>query len=49
MRKLTAQQIRNRRAMRKWWRSFKKEGELMFPIILGVIILGFVGYIAVTI
>lgn len=49
MRKLTAQQIRNRRAMRKWWRSFKKEGELMFPIILGVIILGFVGYIATTI
>jgi len=49
MRKLTAQQIRNRRAMRKWWRSFKREGELMFPIILGVIILGFVGYIAVTI
>ena len=49
MRKLTAQQIRNRRAMRKWWRSFKKEGELMFPFILGVIILGFVGYIAVTI
>lgn len=49
MRKLTAQQIRNRRAMRKWWRSFKKEGELMFPIILGVIILGFVGYIATTV
>ena len=49
MRKLTAQQIRNRRAMRKWWRSFKREGELMFPIILGVIILGFVGYIATTI
>tara|TARA_X000001316_G_C910229_1_gene25758 strand:+ start:182 stop:331 length:150 start_codon:yes stop_codon:yes gene_type:complete len=49
MRKLTAQQIRNRRAMRKWWRSFKREGELMFPIIIGVIILGFVGYIATTI
>lgn len=49
MRKLTAQQIRNRRAMRKWWRSFKKEGELMFPVIIGVIILGFVGYIATTI
>lgn len=49
MRKLTAQQIRNRRAMHKWWRSFKKEGELMFPIIIGVIILGFVGYIATTI
>jgi len=49
MRKLTAQQIQNRRAMRKWWRSFKREGELMFPFIFGIIILGFVGYIAVTI
>lgn len=49
MRKLTAQQIKNRRAMRKWWRSFKREGEMMFPFIIGVIILGFVGYIAVTI
>ena len=49
MRRLTAQQIKNRRAMRKWWRSFKREGEMMFPFIIGVIILGFVGYIAVTI
>jgi len=44
----TRQQIRNARAMRRWWRSFKKEGELMFPFILGIIILGFVGYIATT-
>jgi len=44
----TRQQIRNARAMRRWWRSFKKEGELMFPFIIGVIILGFVGYIATT-
>lgn len=49
MRRLTAQQIKNRRAIRKWWRSFKREGEMMFPFIIGVIILGFVGYIAVTI
>ena len=44
----TRQQIRNARAMRRWWRSFKREGELMLPFILGVIILGFVGYIATT-
>ena len=44
----TRQQIRNARAMRKWWRSFKREGEIIFPFILGVIILGFVGYIATT-
>ena len=42
----TPQQIRNARAMRRWWRSFKREGEMMLPFILGVIILGFVGYIA---
>ena len=42
----TRQQIRNARAMRRWWRSFKREGEMMLPFILGVIILGFVGYIA---
>jgi hypothetical protein len=44
----TPQQRRNARAMRKWWRSFKREGELMIPFILGIIILGFVGYLATT-
>jgi len=44
----TRQQIRNQQKIRRWWRSFKKEGELMFPFIIGVIILGFVGYIATT-
>lgn len=42
----TPQQRRNARAMRRWWRSFKKEGELMIPFIIGVIVLGFVGYLA---
>ena len=42
----TPRQIRNARAWRKWWRSFKKEGELIFPFILGIIVLGFVGYLA---
>lgn len=45
----TPQQRRNARAMRRWWRSFKKEGELMFPFIIGVIVLGFVGYLATQI
>ena len=44
----TRQQLRNQQKLRRWWRSFKKEGELMIPFILGVIILGFVGYIATT-
>ena len=44
----TRQQIRNQQKLRRWWRSFKKEGEIIFPFILGVIILGFVGYLATT-
>ena len=48
-RQRTPQQIRNDRAMRRWWRSFKKEGELMIPFIIGVIVLGFVGYLATQI
>ncbi len=47
-RKPTPQQRRNARAMRKWWRSFKREGEIIFPLILGIIMLGFVGYLATT-
>jgi len=42
----TRQQIRNQQKLRRWWRSFKREGEMMLPFILGVIILGFVGYLA---
>ena len=42
----TRQQLRNQQKLRRWWRSFKREGEMMLPFILGVIILGFVGYIA---
>ena len=47
-RQRTPQQIRNARAMRKWWRSFKKEGELMIPFIVGILLLGFIGWVAVT-
>ena len=47
-RQRTPQQIRNDRAMRRWWRSFKKEGELMIPFILGILFLGFIGWVAVT-
>ena len=48
-RRLTPQQIKNRRAIRKWWRSFKREGELMIPFILGIILLGVVAYISINI
>ena len=45
---VTKQQMRNRQKMRKWWRSFKREGELILPFIIGIIILGLLGYIATT-
>tara|TARA_Y100000033_G_scaffold12391_1_gene11515 strand:- start:202 stop:372 length:171 start_codon:yes stop_codon:yes gene_type:complete len=48
-RRLTAQQIRNRRAMRRWWRSFKSEGELMLPFFFGIILLGLIAYISINI
>ena len=47
-RQRTPQQERNARAMRRWWRSFKKEGELMIPFIVGILLLGFIGWVAMT-
>ena len=51
-RQRTPQQERNARAMRRKWRkfkrSFKKEGELMIPFIVGILLLGFIGWVAVT-
>ena len=44
-RQRTPQQIRNARAMRRWWRSFKKEGEWAMPIIVFIILLGLIAYI----
>lgn len=41
------QQRANRRAFRKWWRSFKREGELIIPFILGIMILGMVAMFAI--
>ena len=47
-RKLTARQIQNRAKMRKWWRSFKNEGELMIPFITGIILLGLIAYMSIS-
>jgi hypothetical protein len=44
----TPQQIRNARAMRKWWRSFKNEGEIMIPFITGIILLGLIAYMTIS-
>ena len=48
-RRLTAQQIQNRAKMRRWWRSFKREGELMLPFFFGIILLGLIAYISINI
>ena len=44
----TKRQQRNHRKWLKWKRNFIKEGTIMLPFIIGVLILGFVGYIATT-
>ena len=46
----TPTQIRNRIIMRRKWKKIKKAltpDEIIFPMILGIIILGAVGYLAV--
>lgn len=47
-RRLTARQIQNRHKMRKWWRSFKNEGEIMIPFITGIILLGLIAYMTIS-
>tara|TARA_R100000773_G_scaffold30942_1_gene26428 strand:+ start:6519 stop:6671 length:153 start_codon:yes stop_codon:yes gene_type:complete len=42
MRRLTRAQRMNRIKMRRWWRSFKKESELMLPFLAGIIIFGLI-------
>ena len=45
----TPQQIRNQIIFNRWVKKWKKRltpDEIIFPMILGIIILGFVGYMA---
>ena len=42
MRRLTKAQRRNRIIMRRWWRSFKKESELMLPFLIGITLFGLI-------
>ena len=46
----TPTQIRNRIIFRRWVRKWKRKltpDEIIFPLLLGIIILGVVGYLAV--
>ena len=44
----TPQQRMNRLKFKRWWRSFKREGELMLPFILGIVLIGLTAYITIT-
>lgn len=46
--KPTIRQQANRRAWRRWWRSFKKEGELLLPFIIGIIVIGLTTLLALS-
>ena len=44
----TPQQRMNRLKFKRWWRSFKREGELMLPFILGIMLLGLITFITIN-
>ena len=46
--KPTIRQKANRRALRRWWRSFKREGELLLPFIIGIIVIGLTTLLALS-
>ena len=46
--KPTIRQQANRRAFKRWWRSFKREGELLLPFIIGIIIIGLTTLLALS-
>ena len=46
--KPTIRQKANRRALRRWWCSFKREGELLLPFIIGIIVIGLTTLLALS-
>lgn len=44
----TPQQRINRNKSRRFWRNFWKEGELLLPFFLGIMLLGLIAYITIT-
>ena len=44
----TPQQRMNRLKFKRFWRNFWKEGELLFPFFLGIMLLGLIAYITIT-
>lgn len=44
----TPQQRMNRLKCKRFWRNFWREGELLFPFFLGIMLLGLIAYITIT-
>ena len=44
----TPQQRMNRLKFKRFWRNFWKEGEMLFPFFLGIMLLGLIAYITIT-
>ena len=44
----TPQQRMNRLKCKRFWKNFWKEGELLFPFFLGIVLLGLIAYITIT-
>lgn len=44
----TPQQRMNRLKFKRFWRNFWKEGEMLLPFFLGIVLLGLIAYITIT-
>lgn len=44
----TPQQRMNRLKSKRFWRNFWREGELLIPFFLGIMLLGLIAYITIT-
>ena len=44
----TPQQRMNRLKFKRFWRNFWKEGEMLLPFFLGIMLLGLIAYITIT-
>lgn len=44
----TIQQLKNRQKCRKFWRNFFNDGEIFFPFIVGIMLLGLITFITIN-
>ena len=46
--KPTIQQLKNRQKCRRFWRNFFNDGEIFFPFIVGIMLLGLITFITIN-